>query len=231
MIGFVVLRHVNSQRTNRYWNHCYRCIRRYYPENHILFIDDNSMVEFVSTEQVLTNTTTINSAYPGRGELLPYIYYLQYPLFETAVFLHDSVFVNQFVDFTVDRCRFLWDFRHEFDLPLKESAIIQSLGDPALLDFYWRKHEWRGCFGGMVSITHEYLKEVNDRYDLTRLLPIITDRAGRMLLERVIACILQKNSTQQPLLGDIHVYCPWGITFEEKDKFQHLPLIKVWSGR
>lgn len=26
--GFIVLRHVNDQRTSQYWVHCYDCIRR-----------------------------------------------------------------------------------------------------------------------------------------------------------------------------------------------------------
>ena len=38
-----MLRHVNNTETNKYWIHCYNCIRKYYPENKILIIDDNSI--------------------------------------------------------------------------------------------------------------------------------------------------------------------------------------------
>ena len=41
-IGFIILRHVNSSKTNEYWKECYRCIRYFYPSNKILIIDDNS---------------------------------------------------------------------------------------------------------------------------------------------------------------------------------------------
>ena len=41
-IGFIILRHVNNEVTNQYWLHCYECIRKYYPENKIMIIDDNS---------------------------------------------------------------------------------------------------------------------------------------------------------------------------------------------
>ena len=41
-LGFIILRHVNSELTNKYWVNCYNCIRRHYPENKILIIDDNS---------------------------------------------------------------------------------------------------------------------------------------------------------------------------------------------
>ena len=40
--GFIILRHVNSSITNTYWIRCYDSIRKYYPENTILIIDDNS---------------------------------------------------------------------------------------------------------------------------------------------------------------------------------------------
>ena len=40
-IGFIILRHVNSSITNEYWKECYRCIKKNYPTNRILIIDDN----------------------------------------------------------------------------------------------------------------------------------------------------------------------------------------------
>ena len=86
-IGFIILRHVNSELTNQYWIHCYNCIRKHYPENMILIIDDNSDYRYI-TNKGLYKTLTINSEYPGRGELLPYYYYLQYKLFDTAVQTH-----------------------------------------------------------------------------------------------------------------------------------------------
>ena len=65
--GFIILRHVNNELTNKYWQHCYDCIRIYYPEYPILIIDDNSNYEFI-TEKLLYQTTIINSEYPKRGE-------------------------------------------------------------------------------------------------------------------------------------------------------------------
>ncbi len=40
--GFIILRHVNNELTNQYWIKSIHCIRQFYPENHILIIDDNS---------------------------------------------------------------------------------------------------------------------------------------------------------------------------------------------
>ena len=42
----------------------------------------------------------INSEFPGRGELLPYIYFLKYKWFDNAVIIHDSVFFHKTIDFT-----------------------------------------------------------------------------------------------------------------------------------
>ena len=65
-IGFIILRHVNNELSNNYWIVCYDCIRKLYPENLILIIDDNSNYEYI-TPKNLYKTTIINSEYPGRG--------------------------------------------------------------------------------------------------------------------------------------------------------------------
>jgi hypothetical protein len=104
-IGFIMLRHVNNELTNNYWNHCYECIRKYYPENLILIIDDNSNYDYIREKHNLYKTTIINSEYPRRGELLPYYYYLHNKLFDTAVIIHDSVFINQYIDMSVSLYR------------------------------------------------------------------------------------------------------------------------------
>jgi nucleoside-diphosphate-sugar epimerase len=48
--GFIILRHVNSELTNEYWNECVRCIRRFYPLRKIVVIDDNSNKDFVKAD-------------------------------------------------------------------------------------------------------------------------------------------------------------------------------------
>lgn len=67
-----------------YWKTNYDHIRKFYPENEIVIIDDNSDKNIL-TEKKMYKTKIINSEYPGRGELLPYYYYLKYNFFETAV--------------------------------------------------------------------------------------------------------------------------------------------------
>ena len=92
-IGFIILRHVSNNITNEYWKECYSCIKRFYPKNRILIIDDNSDYAYV-TDDPLDNTMIIRSEYTKRGEYLPYYYYLKTNFCETAVILHDSVFIK-----------------------------------------------------------------------------------------------------------------------------------------
>ena len=230
-VGFIILRHVNSQQTNRYWIHCYECIRKYHAENKILIIDDNSNDSFITTP-ALYNTTVIKSEYPKRGELLPYYYYLHHRLFDTAVILHDSVFINQSIDWNVTNFKFMWEFEHHWDQIDDETRMIDTIGNAELKSFYENKSLWKGCFGGMSIITYEYLVRLNEKYDLSKLLDCVLNRYNRCSFERIIACLLLINDQQnRPLLGNIHKYCRWGIEFDDVDKHTDLPLIKIWTGR
>jgi hypothetical protein len=198
--GFIILRHVKDDITNTYWLRCYNCIRKYYPDNKILIIDDNSDQAIINkgtdtsnNGNVLHNTQIINSEYPQRGELLPYYYYLTNKLFDIAIILHDSVFVNEYIkieDILVDKYRFIWDFEHHWDQTEDELRIISLFEDDELTAFYNNKRLWKGCFGSMSIITHDYLTHINSKYDISKLLDCILTRYNRCSFERVIACML-----------------------------------------
>lgn len=229
--GFIILRHVNSEKTNEYWKLSYDSVRKYYPEYKIIIIDDNSDYNFI-TEKELYKTTIIKSEYPGRGELLPYYYYLKNKNFKKAIIIHDSVFINKYINFEIDDYKMIWNFDHGSDDVESEKNILKIFNDKKIVEFYDNKDMWKGCFGGMSIISHDYLSKINKDYKIKKLLDVILNRNNRMSFERVIACLLQiNNNIDNTLLGNIHEYCEWGITFSEKDKSKHLPIIKVWSGR
>ena len=92
--GFIITRHVNSEKTNEYWNHSVKLIRSLYPFRKIVVIDDNSNQEFVKAEFDYKNVEIIQSEYPGRGELLPFVYYARNKWFDKAIIIHDSVFFH-----------------------------------------------------------------------------------------------------------------------------------------
>ena len=97
--GFIITRHVNSETTNKYWNNCVRCIRRFYQRRKIVIIDDNSNTEFVKPFANYINVEIVNSEFPGRGELLPYYYFFKNKYFNNAVIIHDSVFFHRRINF------------------------------------------------------------------------------------------------------------------------------------
>lgn len=230
--GFIILRHVKDETTNRYWIHSYFSVRRFYPHAPILIIDDNSNESFL-TEIPLYKTTIVKSEYPGRGELLPYYYYLTNKLFDVAVIIHDSVFINSSqIDFRVKTYRMLWEFEHKWDQVKDETRLIQALDNHSdLLQFHEEKEKWKGCFGCMTVIRHDFLVYLNSKYDFSKLLDEVLTRFNRCSFERVIACILQKEGRTPSLFGDIHKYCNCGLSFHQIKKYRHLPVIKCWTGR
>lgn len=236
-IGFIMLRHVNNKEVDKYWKYSYECIRKYYPENYIIIIDDNSDYDLIDLdyERKLYNTKIIRSEYPKRGEILPYYYYyLHNKLFDIAVIIHDSVFINCNIDFSVNKSKFLWHFKiHDFDDVVKETELIKTLTNhKELLEFYHKKYLWNGCFGAMSIIRYDYLKSLNDKYKLENMMPYVRCKTDRMAIERVIACILTLNDFEkESLLGDIGEYCPWGISLNHINNFYYLPIIKIWCGR
>ena len=234
--GFIILRHVNSEKTNNYWITCYDKIRQFYPNNKILLIDDNSNYDYVSKEKeaMLTHTTIINSEFKGRGEILPYYYYLRNKLFDIAVIIHDSVFIQTHVDFGTEN-RFIWDFEHHWDNLYDQFRLIYLLKDnEKILKLYNDKSSWKGCFGAMTVVNHDFLLRLEDQYNFTILINHITCRYDRMSLERVFAVLFTLENTNKPsMIGNIHNYCIVGQNYEQyiNGKIHDMPLVKVWSSR
>lgn len=249
-LGFIVLRHVNSELTNQYWNQCVKLLRCHYPDNEIVIIDDNSNQQFVKSDFDYKNVTIIQSEYPGRGELLPYIYFYKNKWFDNAIFIHDSVFIHKTIDFnkilehTNNKVVSLWYFinnNSELDNVLnitnnlKYSEIIkQNL-------LLWNKNIWRSCFGAMSLINHNFLNEIVTKYDLLNLIEVVKTRSNRCALERIMGVIfyLETNS-RKAIFGDM------GKSHKRSDKGDYrydeyiksfynkkLPnyFIKVYTGR
>jgi hypothetical protein len=249
MLGFIFTRHVNSQESNKFWNECYRCIRLFYPNNHIIIIDDNSDYSFVKCDVNLTNFTIIQSEFPGAGELLCYYYFYKTRIFSQAFIIHDSVFINKFMNVdSINTVKFLWDFVHDWDDSVKEKNLISTLKNNAhLLELYDNKNEWRGCFGVQSVITLDFIDLLVEKYDIFSLLNIINSRPIRYLVERVFAvlcCAEEPILKQHPsIFGDIHNYlssfelsfygCGYKdyIFHKQTGHFRNLPLIKTWAFR
>jgi hypothetical protein len=243
MIGFIIVRHVNSERTNQLWQECYKSIRLFY-DNPIIIIDDNSDSKFLTTLE-MTNVRVIQSEYPKRGELLPYYYLLKEGWFDIAVILHDSVFIQAPIKFNEPN-RYLWHFTtHDWDNKQGEIECIRKLKNhEPLLEFYNSTEKWNGCFGVMSIITYNMIHDINMKYNFFILLNTILTRSDRMMIERVFAVVLAYesglNKDNCSYFGNIQTYCNWGFNetytianyLEDKANNNiNLPVVKLWLGR
>ena len=254
--GFIVLRHVNNDQTALYWVECCARIRRFYPEVPIVIIDDNSDPKYIdlTKEDALYKCTIVRTIFHKRGELLPYYYYTLHNWFDAALIIHDSVFINAYVDFEAHiqsslpdlGCMFLWHFNFLYDNQANETFIINKLQNNfELMQVYTDPSLWRGCFGVMSLIRRDFLLEMDEVYAFSGLLTHVVSRPYRMALERAFACMVfdlqhKKNITIPPrnisLLGCIHDYCKWGYSYSAylqniNNYVKVLPVIKIWSGR
>lgn len=255
--GFIITRHVNSPQTNRYWNQSVKLINRLYPEASIVIIDDNSNQELVQTDPDTnySNLTIIRSEYPGRGELLPYVYYLKHQWFSNAVIIHDSIFIHRRFAFDRVNCPVIPLWHHPYDkenLPnllrisrqLKNNRnIMRKMQDVnelvGLLDF--RKSKFNLCFGGQCFIRLSFLQLLEKKYEISKLVHVVKNRTDRCGLERVLGCLFCEEysllTKVKSLFGSISKY-PKNFRYHfedyEKDLTQHKlhnPIIKVWTGR
>jgi len=251
--GFIITRHVNSTNTNKYWNHSIKLLRTFYPDTKIIIIDDNSKQEYVQSEFEYKNVIIIQSEFPGRGEVLPYYYYLKFKFFENAVILHDSVFIHKMIPFEAFNkyeVLPLWHFNSDnenignilrvssvlnnFKI-LEDKLVIKNniIGLPQL--------KWYGCFGSQCFINLIFLQKINNKYKIVNLVNSLKNRTDRCSLERIIGCIFYTESPKlykiKSMFGDIMQYQKWcDLTFEKyitNLKKGTIPkaVLKVWTGR
>jgi hypothetical protein len=253
--GFIITRHVNNERTNKYWNNSVACIRRLYPDTKIVIIDDNSNMDLVKSFQEYKNVEVVESEFKGRGELLPYYYFHKNRYFQNAVIIHDSVFIHKRIDFNrFAGCKVipLWHFAPDKEHFQNTQNIVRNLKNRSVLynklsmmdqsTMLWKKnHEkWFGCFGVQSYINYEFLDHIQKKYDLFKALDTVKCRMDRCALERIFGAIffneckgLHKYTS---LFGSIHTYMKWGYTYEEYEKNvseRNIPrsVVKVWTGR
>ena len=255
--GFIITRHVNSETTNYYWNHCIQCIRRFYsPEKFkIVVIDDNSNKDFLNADFDYINVEYVESEFPGRGELLPYYYFYKNHYFENAVIIHDSVFFHKRIKFSklLVPVLPLWHFSEikTENLPdtmrllqyVRNNYQLQKnvLGNDKYETLSFNTSKWFGCFGVQSYINHGFLVRIQNKYHLFNLLQVVKNRSDRCCLERIMGAIFYNEFKDlgklKSLLGSISVYCPWGYSWKDyweqmtRDKKANKPVVKVWTGR
>ena len=240
--GFIILRHVNSEITDKYWIESYYSIRKIY-KNRIIIIDDDSNPKFLTNIETI-NCIVINSEFKKSGEILPYYYFYKYQFFEKAVIIHDSTFIKKYIDFNkYSNVKFIWHFTHHWDDEDKELKLLKILENKKLMDFYHNKDKWFGCYGVQSVIDLEFLKNIQTKYNIFQLIILINNRDKRTNFERIfgLICMMENNMLLEPsIYGTIHHYIHWGYQYlnyledmknNTENPKNHLDIIKVWSGR
>jgi hypothetical protein len=241
--GFIVTRHVNTEQTNLYWNQCVKLLRSHYPKCQIVIIDDNSNQDFIKPEHDYKNLTIIQSEYPGRGELLPYIYFLRYRWFENAVIIHDSVFFHFTFPFEKLNRQFasLWFFGNNDSELSNIIRVAKTLkNNRPVIDCInkWDRGLWLSSQGAQSYINHNFLVRINNKYNFKNLLDSVLNRSDRCTLERIIGILVYLETDNiDTIFGDINLlYKAGNYSFDEYiDSFNNGKVMrriaKVWTGR
>lgn len=216
--GFIILRYVNSEDTNKSWIRCYNSIRKFY-NNKIIIIDDNSDQKYL-TNIDFYNTTIINSEFPRRGELLPYYYYIKNKFFVRAVVLHDSMEIIKYFDFMniQSNCAYnnysrLFSFEnncYQIDIEhIKDMCSYVKNGQSLYKYHLSNKTKLLGCFGVCFVIDYNFLQDIENKYNISNLVNFIDNRRKRMNLERFLSCLFEYHRgksfiTPNDIFGNIH---------------------------
>lgn len=249
--GFIITRHVNSVKTNNYWNNCVKLLRSLYPSKKIVIIDDNSNYNYVISEFNYKNIEIIKSEFPGRGELLPYYYFLKRKFFENAIIIHDSVFFHKRIPFEKlygINVLPLWFFYSDKENVDNTKRIVRHLKNNFLIDDNISKNlnilgmnndKWYGCFGVQSYINLTFLQNIENKYGITNLIPSVTCRRDRCSLERIFGVIFSLESqrlNRKSLFGNIMKYQKWGYSYHDymndlKNGVIPKSTVKIWTGR
>jgi len=229
-----------------------KLLRTFYPFRAIVIIDDNSNQQFVKPEFNYKNVTIIQSEYKGRGELLPYYYYIKHKFFDNAIIIHDSVFFHKKINFDLlknvkvipfwffhadkenvaNTLRLTDVLRNRWEIQKKVSGGEIILG---------LKHlKWYGCFGCQSYINHDFLLSIENKYNISNMIHVIKNRSDRCCLERIMGAIFfteyQNIIMNKSLLGNIMNYQTWGYSYTDYQndlKKGTIPkaIVKIWTGR
>ena len=251
--GFIITRHVNSNITNEYWNQSVKLIRTYYPFAQIIIIDDNSNNKYLKSHFNYSNLTIIQSEYHQRGELLPFIYYLKYRWFSSAIIIHDSLFIHKKINFEKFMMPVLPLWHHSYDkenianlIRITSSLnnnhhIINKLNKNDETRFNFVEPTYNLCFGCQCYIKLQFLDFLENKYKISNLTNVIQNRKDRCGLERIFGLLFcyeyPKLIYIKSLFGDIvKKYKAFNYNYNNyendlKNKILIHPFIKVWTGR
>ena len=237
---FLIPRHVGKPEHSQLWIEQYSSIRKFYSDARIVYIDNNSNKEFLTTPPFeLQNCDILESEIPEARLFTPFHYYIKYySNYKRAVILHDGFFFHQNVDFSdVQDARFFWHFTtHAYDKKETAKYLFNLLTNSEHLYPYYLKKKWWGCLGCMIVIESQFILRLQEKYNLLALSNVI-NTLNTCEFERTLGCLCFYESEAVRNRPSFYGNCSTMITtpftdyIENKDKYLHLPVMKIFNYR
>lgn len=210
--GFIVVTHCSTDAHVTMLHDSLGALHRHHPAVPIVLIDDWSPLPLQLDRLSLPLTVERSVLTPGAAEVLPYLYYFKNRYFDVAVILHDSmqlqrplVGIDQVT--TVKFIRYFTCHEDWPQIPEPETAynrrhhiqthedLIHHLVSTQANDFLWEqfsrryapKSEWRGCFGVMSIIHHDFLRYLQEKTEILTLFQVVHTNRTRRAMETLFA--------------------------------------------
>ena len=214
--GFVMIRHITTDRHNTLWLDNYNNIRKYYPSDiKIMIVDDNSSFAPLHKldSQYLASDPNLSIYYISEhapellscGEILGYYMFNKIRPFKYAIVIHDSAIINKYIDFQEIskkcecgiECIPIW----MFDSTLLDNKdcieiLLNNLNNNDILwNTYKNQEKWIGCYGVMSVVSFDYIEKINKLFGIlnTNFIKIIKTSGGRKMrcsMERIWGIIM-----------------------------------------
>lgn len=213
--GFIIPTYIATEAHLAVLKEGLRRIRLYhnYP---IVIINDHSPIDLSNLEKEFKDVTVELSLNKGAGEMNPYLHYYLHKYFDTAIILHDSMhlnkpleniglvldikFVRHFTNHVIHWSTLTepkTDYNQKYGIKTHDDLIIHLLKkvlsekNLPFLDFclerYPKKRTWVGCYGIQTIITHDFLKELQEKTNILDFTVIATNRRSRCAMESIFA--------------------------------------------
>jgi len=247
-LSIFITTHITNEIHNIALNLCIANIRNHYKDNKIFIINDNSQSNIINIKDIHNKEliTLIDSDIKGSGEFLFLYYYHKLEPSKKALYIHDSMFlisaISEEIILELNKIKFLLSFSNNHKIKEQDKLILKLNEGMEII----KNEDWVGCFGGSCLITLEYLKELEETYNIFSLLSFITCRSDREIYERIFGAVICYDLKKKEIdISNISIYGDLYEYYEKypKEKFHNFkyylngnreempPLLKLNFGR
>lgn len=215
-VGFIIPSFCRTEQHLDVLKYCIKSIRKFYPNNKIIIINDFSLIDISIPFINDLNINIVMSTQKGAADISTYKYFYNNKLFDIAVIIQDSMFFENKVDILdkVENVLPLWhaiNHRIEWDTTIvprnqipdiykneikthSENIIThikKILGDTEFtryaLNLYKQKERWSVTFGPSTIISHKFLTELQEKTNILTLFSQLKTNWQRRIAESVFS--------------------------------------------